>query len=374
MTVPPRNLLILGASYGALPAIRLLMAGHRVRLVCTPATAALIARDGVRVRFPGRAGSGPVEVCSRELPGELTASAPEATDPRGFDLVVLAMQEAHYGAPGVRGLLARIARERVPSLAIMNMPPPPYLERLRGLDTASLASCYADASVWRGFDPALVTLASPDPQAFRPAGEPKNVLEVGLATNFKAARFEAEAPTALLRQLEADIEASRLRRDGASIELPVKLKVHESRHVPLAKWPMLIAGNYRCIGASGMVPIREAVHADPARSRAIYDWVMRLCLRLGAAEDDLVPFEKYAKAAESLGRPSSAARALFAGAEQIERVDALVQRIGEQLGLRLAALDEIVARVDALLARNRARAQAAPQAEVAVAFAQRHAF
>lgn len=361
MTEQPRNLLILGASYGALPAIRLLMAGHRVRLVCTSATAALIAREGVRVRFPGRAGAAPVEVASRTLPGELTASVPEATDPRGFDLVVLAMQEAHYAAPEVRALLARIARERVPCLAIMNMPPLAYLERLGGLDTAALASCYADASVWRGFDPAWVSLASPDPQAFRPAGEPKNVLEVGLPTNFKAARFEAEAPTALLRQLEADIEASRLQRDGAAIELPVKLKVHDSRYVPLAKWPMLIAGNYRCIRADGMVSIREAVHADPGRSREIYEWVIGLCLRLGAAEADLVPFDKYARAAESLGRPSSAARALFAGAGHIERVDALVQRIGAQLGLRSAALDEIVARVDTLLARNRARTPQAPR-------------
>lgn len=368
-THKPRNLLILGASYGALPAIRLLMAGHRVRLVCTAATASLIAREGIRVRFPGRGGAAPVEVASRALPGELTASAPETADPRGFDLVVLAMQEAHYGAPAVRELLARIARERVPCLAIMNMPPPPYLQRLGGLDTASLAGCYADATVWRAFDPALVTLASPDPQAYRPAGEAKNVLEVGLATNFKAARFEAEAPSALLRELATDIEASRLARDGAALELPVKLKVHDSRYVPLAKWPMLIAGNYRCIGASGMISIREAVHADPERSRAIYEWVIRLCLRLGAAEADLVPFEKYAAAAQSLGRPSSAARALFSGAEHIERVDALVQRIAGQLGLRSAVLDEIVARVDALLARNRARAQPTTRAQTQAAVA-----
>jgi hypothetical protein len=34
----------------------------------------------------------------------------------------------------------------------------------------------------------------------------------------------------------------------------------------------------------------------------------------------MVPFEKYAKAAESLQSPSSAARALAAGAPNIERV------------------------------------------------------
>jgi hypothetical protein len=67
-----------------------------------------------------------------------------------------------------------------------------------------------------------------------------------------------------------------------------------------------------------------------------------------------VPFEKYAQAAASLRRPSSAARALFAGAPQIERVDALVRRIAAQLDLSNEHLKEIVGIVDARLGRNRA--------------------
>ena len=43
-----------------------------------------------------------------------------------------------------------------------------------------------------------------------------------------------------------------------------------------------------------------------------------------------MPFEKYARAAEGLARPSSAARALFAGAKNIERVDRLVQAVAAQ--------------------------------------------
>ena len=109
--------------------------------------------------------------------------------------------------------------------------------------------------------------------------------------------------------------------------------MHDSIFVPLAKWPMLIAGNYRCIRP-------ERHDSDPARrctatsttSREIYDWVASLCAGLGAEDADLVPFEKYAKAAEGLGKPSSAARALFAGAEHIERVDCLVGRIARQQG------------------------------------------
>ena len=305
------NVLILGASYGSLFGTKLLMAGHRVTLVCTRPTACLINREGTRVRFPIRGREALVEIASKDLPGELSASAPDEVDPGAYDLVVLGMQEAQYGSRGVRELMVRVARERKPCLAIMNMPPLPYLKRIPGLATESLEACYADPAVWEEFEPGLVTLASPDPQAFRPPDQPKNVLQVGLPTNFKAARFEAEEPTALLRNLEADIEAVRFRIGDDAIEIPVKLKVHDSVFVPLAKWPMLIAGNYRCIRPNDMIPIKEAVHGNVDKSREIYDWVSRLCTELGAESADLVPFEKYAKAAETLGKPSSAARALF---------------------------------------------------------------
>src|ERR1041384_3369974 len=187
------NVLILGASYGSLFSTKLLMAGHRATLVCTRPTAELIERDGTLVKFTikGRA----VDVPSAKLPGKLAAAAPEDVDPAAFDLIVLGMQEAQYGSPGVRELMHRIAAARVPCLAIMNMPPLPYLRRIPGIDTQKLAGCYADPGVWEAFDPQLVTLASPDPQAFRPPDQPKNVLQVGLPTNFKAARFAGDAPT-----------------------------------------------------------------------------------------------------------------------------------------------------------------------------------
>jgi hypothetical protein len=347
------SILVLGASYGSLLATKLLMARHRVALVCTAPTAALINREGTVVRFPVKGREGLVEIASRDLPGVLQATTPDAVQPETFDLAVLGMQESQYGEDGVRQLMQRIARARIPCLAIMNMPPLPYLRRIPRVHADLLKDCYTDPGVWSEFDPALVTLASPDPQAFRPVGEGKNVLQVGLPTNFKAARFEGEAPTQLLRRLEADIEEARWVVDGEAIDIPVKLKVHESLFVPLAKWPMLMTGNYRCIGANGMIPIQEAVHGDVERSRAIYAWVVDLCCRLGADPADLVPFEKYAQAAASLKKPSSAARALDGGALHIERVDALVRRIAGQLGLANHDLQEIVGRIDARLAGNR---------------------
>jgi len=199
-----------------------------------------------------------------------------------------------------------------------------------------------------------MTLCSPDPQAFRPPDEKINVLQVTLPTNFKVARFDSEAHTAMLRRMQDDIEAIRFDPgDGSRIELPVKLKVHESIFVPLAKWAMLLTGNYRCVQKDAARPIKDAVHGDIETSRAVYAWVRELCIRLGASPDDLVPFEKYAAAALGLVRPSSAARALFAGAPQIERVDRLVQSIAAQKGMRNAVVDEVVTMVDARLAANR---------------------
>jgi hypothetical protein len=350
------RILILGASYGSLFGTKLLMASQSVSLVCTRPTAELIRRNGTVVKFSIKGRD--VDVPSTRLPGTLAADAPEDVDPAAFDLVVLGMQEAQYGAPGVRELMHRIAAARVPCLAIMNMPPLPYLARIPQIRIDAVQACYADPGVWEGFDPELVTLASPDPQAFRPPDQPKNVLQVGLPTNFKAARFAADAPTELLRTLEAGIDAARFDPGDGPIEIPVKLKVHDSLFVPLAKWPMLITGNYRCIQAERMIPIKDAVHGNLDRSREIYDWVAKLCTGLGADQADLVPFEKYAKAAEGLGKPSSAARALFGGAAHIERVDCLVRRIAAQQGQSLDTLDEIVGLVDQRLAGNRAAAPA----------------
>jgi len=350
------RILILGASYGSLFGTKLLMAGHAVALVCTASTAELINREGTIVRFPIRGRESLLDVSSKKLPGILSASTPDEIQPEDFDLVVLGMQESQYGTKGVRELMGRIARSRVPCLAIMNMPPLSYLQRIPGLSTASLQGCYTDPSVWDSFEPGLVTLASPDPQAFRPPDQPKNVLQVGLPTNFKAARFDEDTPTALLKTLEADIDAARYDAGEGPIEIPVKLKVHDSIFVPLAKWPMLIAGNYRCICPEGAIAIREAVHGDVDKSKAIYEWVSKLCQRLGADQEDLVPFDKYAKAAEGLAKPSSAARALFGGAAHIERVDCLVRRIAHQQGLQSEVLDEMVRLTDGFLAKNRASA------------------
>jgi hypothetical protein len=154
--------------------------------------------------------------------------------------------------------------------------------------------------------------------------------------------------------------------DGEALDIPVKLKVHDSIFVPLAKWAMLLTGNYRCIQAEGMRPIKEAVHGDIEQSRQVYQWVADLCVLLGASPDDMVPFDKYAAAGLGLLKPSSAARALAAGATDIERIDLLVKLVAEQKGLINESVSETVKLVNGWLDRNR-KAAAEKKAAEAVA-------
>jgi len=353
------KILILGASYGSLLASKLLFGGHSIHLVCLPAEADLINSEGFEVRLPVRGRKDPVVLRSRNLPGKVSAGGTAGINPKDYNLVGLAMQEPQYRSPGVRELLDAVARSRVPCMSIMNMPPLPYMKRIPGLDYDSLRPAYTDASVWDNFDPPHMTLNSPDPQAIRPPDEKVNVLMVTLPTNFKVARFEDEKHTAILRQLEKDVEAARFDAPEGKIELPVKLRVYDSIFVPLAKWAMLCAGNYRTVTVDGMRTAQEAVHSDIEASRSVYNFVNDLCVKLGANPNDLVPFEKYAAAAQSLVRPASAARALNNGAPNIERADKLVQLLAKQRGLSHPTLDATVALVDARLEANRKKAAAA---------------
>jgi len=343
------KVLILGASYGSLLSTKLLMAGHDVTLVCRDATAKLINEEGTQVRIKLRDEPEHRVINSKDLPGTVSASTPDKVNPQNFDLVALAMQEPQYSSGQVKDLMMRIASAKVPCLSIMNMPPSPYLARIPSLSRADLNACYDDPSVWDGFEPGLISLCSPDPQAFRPPEEQANFLHVGLPTNFKAAVFDSPEHNAMLRQLESDIAAVTL--DGKDV--PVKLRVFDSLFVPMAKWSMLLTGNYRCVTPSSVQAIRDAVHSNLEESSNMYAWVDALAKTLGADAADLVPFEKYATAAENLLKPSSVARAIDGGSFSIERVDKLVQMVGAELGIQSDAVDLVVKTVDDRIAQNK---------------------
>ncbi len=341
--------LILGASYGSLLGTKLLMAGHDVTLVCRRETADLINAEGTEVRLKLRDEDDHRAIRSGDQPGTLDATTPDEVDLAQYDMVALAMQEPQYGSDDIVRLMKKIADSGLPCLSIMNMPPLPYLRRIPGVDASALREAFACPDVWTAFTPGNVSLCSPDPQAFRLPDEGPNVLFVGLPTNFKAACFESDAHNEMLRKMEADIAEVRL--DGKDV--PVKLRVSESLFVPLAKWSMLLTGNYRCVKVDGVQPIKEAVHGDAARSEAIYEHVNAIARKLGADAGDQVPFQKYANAAQNLLKPSSVARAIDGGAEQVERVDMVVKVIGDSIGMSNADVDAVVEIVNGRLKNNR---------------------
>src|SRR6478735_8690562 len=357
--MPAYNILILGAAYGSLLASKMLFGGHKIHHICLPAEADLINAEGFRVRLPVKGRKDPVVLDSTKLPGKVTAGPATGVNPKDYDLIGLAMQEPQYRSPGVRELLDAVAKSRVPTMSIMNMPPLPYIKRIPGLNYDALKPAYTDPSVWDNFEPGLLTLCSPDPQAIRPPEEKVNVLQVTLPTNFKVAKFKDAKANALLERLAKDIDAVRFEVPEGKVELPVKLRVYDALFVPLAKWAMLLAGNYRCVTPDGMRTAQEAVHSDIETSRSVYNFVNDLCVKIGANPADLVPFEKYAAAAQSLVRPASAARALNNGVPNIERADKLVQLIAKQKGLSHPVIDAGVALVDSRLEANRKKAAAA---------------
>ena len=111
------KVLILGASYGSLLATKMLLAGHNVTLVCRPKTAELINKEGTTVRIPIRGRQDPIELHSKDLTGDLTASTPRFVSIHDYHLAVLAMSEPQYSADDeIQDLLKRIGLLEIPTM------------------------------------------------------------------------------------------------------------------------------------------------------------------------------------------------------------------------------------------------------------------
>jgi hypothetical protein len=349
----PLRVLFLGASYGVVLGMRIAAAGHRVVFVCREDEIRLVKAGRVALEVPAKESLEPLLIDSRHCAFPPDACPPEAVEAPDFDLVCLAMQEPQYGASGIRELLQRIALARIPCLSVMNMPLPPYLNGVLELDELVQRAVFTDPDLWQRFDPALFSMASADPQATRRDIPGQLLVAVNLPTNFKVAPFRDHESQRLLERLSADIDRVRVPANDGLSHPRVRLRVHPSRFVPLAKWPMLITGNFRCMTEAAPRSIADAVMGDLALSRELYEWVLGICLEIGAEEATMIPFDRYLDAARGLSLPSSVSRGLYAGSTAVERIDFLIQSIALEYGMTHPALDNIVADVSCRLEHNR---------------------
>lgn len=347
-----KNILVVGSSYGSLFAIKAALAGVSVCLIGHSAEIDAINNYGLHINIRGRHSTSTFDLQSSQMTGEIRACAPNDIEPSDFNLIVLAMQEPQYSQPEVKRLMQKISVSGKPCLSIMNMPPPPFLTRFAKLKNLDLSNCYADVSIWDGFNPKLFSHASPDPQAFRPVGSPHNFLQVGLPSNFRAAEFEDSFEASQFHAFASSFNNARYMQNNHMSSVSVKLKISNSPYAPLSKWSMLLAGNYRCLQQNEPQSIKSAVHNDLQKTKQIYDWVNKLIVQLGADASDTIPFNQYAKASLDLVNPSSAARALKNGVTAIERVDKLVQSVAWKMGRDTTIIDPIVALVDSKIRAN----------------------
>lgn len=342
---PMRNLVV-GANYGLLAAAKLAASGQSVSVVGFPEEVARIRSQGVRIGFANDLvlmppmGDAGVRLVT---PGEVDVSE--------HDMVFLAVQEPQVATPAIAELMGRIG-DQLPVAALMNMPPPPFLERVPGLPQGIEQGVYHNTTVWARLPSERMSLASPDAQALRLDPNQPGHITVTLASNMRFAPFQRADDQALLRQVTR--AASRLKAPSGFY--PVQFLARSSIFSPLAKWPMLAVGNCRCVGAGASAPrsIHDAVWGDLRISRQLYNGVIAGLLACGAPPAVLVPFCSYAKAAKQLIRPSSLARALAHGATAVERIDLLVLNLlrltnqsAEICDLMQSVSDTITARIDA---------------------------
>ena len=329
------RVLILGASYGSLLAIKLLLAGHTVKLICLPAEAELINR-----RHPGaHAGEG-ARRPGRDRLAQAAGQTVRRRPGRRRSVRLRSRRARDAGAAVPLGRRARAARRGGQGEGAVHVDHEHAAAALTSRASRASTSTACRALLHRRerlgrLRSALHDAVQPGPAGVPPAGRKSQRAAGQAADQLQGGALRvADAHTAMLRRLAGGHRGRavrhRSRQHRAARQAPgARLDLRAAREMGDA------ARRQLSLRAAG----RRAQHQGGGAwryraSRSVYDWVVEVCMSLGAAESDLVPFEKYASAALSLQSPSSAARALAAGAPNIERTDRLVQTIAAQKGMR----------------------------------------
>lgn len=336
-------ILIYGASYGLLVACKLMLAGYDVVCVCKKDEADLINNEGFSVELDGYLNK-KIILKSGKLIGKIKAIQPEKIELQNIKLVFLAMQEAQYSESAILDSLGLIAKNKIPTISIMNIPPSIYLKnfKLDKKEYQELTVAYKNFDLWNKFDLNFITHGSADPQIFKPFNNINNYISVRLASNFRIAKFIDENSTEFLKKISNQIKISRHDIDNKKTRVPVNLNLYDSPFIPISKWPMLITGNYRCLNKNHLMSIQEIVNQNIGVSEEIYNEVLALCRSLGATDKDLIKFQSYLKVANKLTSPSSVARLAFAKNKNFERLDILIKSLCNIKKIKIKNIDQII--------------------------------
>ena len=355
-----RSILVLGASYGLVLGLKAAHSGHRVHFVCREHEVELINAGKAYLRLPSKTDGSVVTLSAEKAQCKPAAYTPEDLPNLDYDLCVLAMQEPQFSSPELTQLVAEIGKANIPLLSIMNMPLPIFLKGKVAFSVDELSGVWQSISAWQWLDATRFSAASPDPQAMMIQNSDALSVHVNHAANIKVAPFANTNDQQVLIDLAQSIDGLRVQQNGKMHQLGMRLVAHSNELVSMAKWPMLITGNFRCWTSQGPVSIADAVHSDLDQSRLVYEWVGNLCAGLASEANlpspPLVSFERYAQAAKSLTLPSSLARGLAAGATRVERVDLLLQGLASQRGMASPQLSIIVDSVNDALKYNSLKA------------------
>jgi hypothetical protein len=336
---------IFGASYGIVVATKLLIAGYNVACICKTEEAKLLNDKGFVINIPGYLNRS-LEIFSKNLPGKFIAIDPISVEMEQISLAFLAMQESHYEDLDISKILLFIAKNKIPCVSIMNMPPSIYLKKLQIKNYNSTKEFYKNFDMWNCFDSDFFTQCSADPQIYKPYLNKSNLFTVRLASNFRVANFDNIKCAKLICEISSKVKSSRLIFKDKKVRVPINFNIFDSKYIPLGKWPMLITGNYRCFDNLKLKSIKDAVLENIEESRLIYNDVLNLCYLLGANINDLISFEAYLKVINKLDAPSSVARAASSGDKNFERLDKLIQFLANENKIKIHGLKKIVKNFD----------------------------
>lgn len=254
-----------------------------------------------------------------------------------YDLVILAIQEPSLSDPKIGNIIKSLSKNSVTFFSIMNIPFYQFLTDVVGIKRIENSeNIYSSLNFTNNIFSGRIINSNPEPQVF--SEKTSNRLSIRLGGVFRCSSLDmlgSKNIENLLRPINSG--------------LPAKIKTYNSPWVSISKLPMLITGNYRCLDKLKLRSIHQSIIYDTTLSEKIYNQVSNMMRKLGAGREAIIPFKAYLKASRKLDAPSSVCKAIVEKKQKIERVDKLVQSMGQTIGFQSKEIDDVVETIDKAL-------------------------